>query len=70
MASPLHGSHPGPKDVGIPRPGDRQVHPPEIVSSRLSATPCLDHLQKTGRIQATFHTPLIQRERWQVPPLD
>jgi ferredoxin len=30
---------------------------------------CLDHLEKTGRIQATFHTPLIQRERWQAPPL-
>ena len=31
---------------------------------------CLDHLEKTGRIQASFKTPLIQRERWKLnePP--
>lgn len=28
---------------------------------------CLDHLEKTGRIEAQFHTPLIERERWRVP---
>ena len=28
---------------------------------------CLDHLEKTGRIQATFRTPLIERERWKLP---
>jgi len=27
---------------------------------------CLDHLEKTGRIQATFKTPLIQRDRWKL----
>ena len=25
---------------------------------------CLDHLEKTGRIQAYFKSPLIERERW------
>jgi ferredoxin len=25
---------------------------------------CLDHLEKSGRIQASFKTPLIERERW------
>lgn len=31
---------------------------------------CLDHLEKTGRIQKQFHTPLIERERWKLnePP--
>ncbi len=31
---------------------------------------CLDHLEKTGRIQAAFHTPLIERARWKLnePP--
>ncbi len=31
---------------------------------------CLDHLEKTGRIQAAFKTPLIERERWKLdePP--
>jgi len=31
---------------------------------------CLDHLEKEGRIQATFKTPLIERERWRLdePP--
>ena len=31
---------------------------------------CLDHLEKTHRIQATFKTPLIRRERWKLdePP--
>ena len=28
---------------------------------------CLDHLEKTGRIEAQFRTPLIERERWTVP---
>jgi len=27
---------------------------------------CLDHLEKTGRIQARFQTPLVQRERWKL----
>ena len=27
---------------------------------------CLDHLEKTGRIEARFHTPLIGRERWKL----
>ena len=31
---------------------------------------CLDHLEKTGRIEAAFKTPLIERERWQVPAPD
>lgn len=26
---------------------------------------CLDHLEKTGRIEAKFHTPLVERERWE-----
>ena len=25
---------------------------------------CLDHLEKTGRIEASFKTPFIERERW------
>ncbi len=31
---------------------------------------CLDHLEKTGRIEAKFHTPFIQRDRWKLnePP--
>jgi len=31
---------------------------------------CLDHLERTGRIRATFKTPLIRRERWKLndPP--
>ncbi len=31
---------------------------------------CLDHLEKTGRIQATYRTPFIERERWKLnePP--
>jgi ferredoxin len=29
---------------------------------------CLDHLEKTGRIEAKFKTPMIQRPRWQTPP--
>ncbi len=31
---------------------------------------CLDHLEKTGRIEAKFKTPFIQRERWKLdsPP--
>ena len=31
---------------------------------------CLDHLEKTGRIEAQFKTPLIRRERWKLndPP--
>ena len=31
---------------------------------------CLDHLEKAGRIEATFQTPLIRRERWKLnaPP--
>jgi epoxyqueuosine reductase len=31
---------------------------------------CLDHLEKTGRIEAAFNTPLIRRERWKLdgPP--
>ncbi len=28
---------------------------------------CLDHLEKTGRIEASFKTPMIERDRWQVP---
>ncbi len=28
---------------------------------------CLDHLERTGRIEAQFKTPLIERERWRVP---
>ncbi len=28
---------------------------------------CLDHLEKAGRIQTSFKTPLIQRPRWQLP---
>lgn len=33
---------------------------------------CLDHLEKAGRIEATFNTPLIRRERWKLsePPAD
>lgn len=27
---------------------------------------CLDHLEKTGRISAKFHTPLIEHERWKL----
>ena len=27
---------------------------------------CLDHLEKTGRIEAQFNTPLIERERWKL----
>ncbi len=27
---------------------------------------CLDHLEKTGRIEATFRRPLIERERWKL----
>lgn len=27
---------------------------------------CLDHLEKAGRIEARFETPLIERERWRV----
>ncbi len=27
---------------------------------------CLDHLEKTGRIEAKFHTPLVERERWEL----
>lgn len=26
---------------------------------------CLDHLEKTGRIEAKFHTPLVERPRWE-----
>jgi len=26
---------------------------------------CLDHLERTGRIETTFKTPLIERDRWQ-----
>ncbi|NIM07386.1 MAG: hypothetical protein GTO55_11775 [Armatimonadetes bacterium] len=31
---------------------------------------CMDHLEKSGRIQAEFKTPLIERERWKLnePP--
>jgi ferredoxin len=31
---------------------------------------CVDHLEKAGRIEATFKTPLIERERWKLdePP--
>ncbi len=31
---------------------------------------CLDHLEKTGRIEAKFKTPFIRRERWKLnePP--
>lgn len=31
---------------------------------------CLDHLEKTGRIQTTFETPFIERQRWKLnsPP--
>ena len=31
---------------------------------------CLDHLEKTGRIAARYHTPFIERERWKLdePP--
>jgi len=31
---------------------------------------CLDHLEKTGRIQRTYRTPFIERERWKLnqPP--
>lgn len=29
---------------------------------------CLDHLEKTGRIEAAFKTPLIERDRWPLPP--
>jgi hypothetical protein len=31
---------------------------------------CLDHLEKTGRIESTFRQPFIERERWSVggPP--
>jgi ferredoxin len=31
---------------------------------------CLDHLEKRGRIQATYRTPFIERERWKLnePP--
>ena len=31
---------------------------------------CLDHLEKTGRIEKTFHTPLIEAPRWKLedPP--
>jgi hypothetical protein len=25
---------------------------------------CLDHLEKTGRIETTFKTPMIERPRW------
>ena len=27
---------------------------------------CLDHLEKTGRIESTFKTPLIERDRWEI----
>lgn len=30
---------------------------------------CLDHLEKTGRIEAQFKTPLIERKRWSVSSL-
>lgn len=30
---------------------------------------CLDHLEKTGRIEAKFKTPMIERERWKVKPV-
>ena len=31
---------------------------------------CLDHLEKTGRIEKTYNTPFIERERWKLnaPP--
>lgn len=29
---------------------------------------CLDHLEKTGRLSAKFHTPMIQRKRWEPSP--
>ncbi|MGB2821726.1 MAG: hypothetical protein WBF17_12145, partial [Phycisphaerae bacterium] len=31
---------------------------------------CLDHLEKTGRIEKTYKTPFIERERWKLdePP--
>lgn len=28
---------------------------------------CLDHLEKSGRIEAQFQTPMIEGERWEVP---
>ncbi|MGC9455083.1 MAG: hypothetical protein ACP5HU_09495 [Phycisphaerae bacterium] len=31
---------------------------------------CLDHLEKTGRISAKFHTPLVERPQWQPDPAD
>jgi ferredoxin len=27
---------------------------------------CLDHLERTGRISASFKTPLIERDRWKL----
>jgi ferredoxin len=29
---------------------------------------CLDHLEKTGRIEARFHAPFIERPRWTLDP--
>ena len=41
-----------------------------ICAGRSCIRSCLDHLEKTGRIQAKFNTPLITKPRWVVKPIE
>ena len=49
---------------------DRRFRHRSICVGRGCLRACLDHLEKTGRIEAKFKTPLIQRPRWKLnePP--
>jgi hypothetical protein len=39
-----------------------------LARSRGCLRACLDHLERSGRIQARFRTPLIERERYLLGP--
>jgi len=77
--------HPGSKPEwspfwqGTEKPGEQpgyhralseRFHTLGICAGRGCLRSCLDHLEKTGRIEAKFNAPLIDKPRWKVKPAE
>ena len=63
---------------GTEKPGERPKYHKEIYdrffhlgicAGRSCIRSCMDHLEKTKRIDAQFNSPLISKERWKVKPV-
>lgn len=63
---------------GTEKPGEKpayhrgmidRFHTLGICAGRACIRSCLDHLEKTGRIETKFNAPLIAKPRWKVKPV-